>query len=484
MAISTALFIFVLGNIMDDRINDEIDDKMRGGLEEASLKIKSELDKNASIAKVLAIYAKASTEDSIVRGEMKDFLTGIVQTNKNTTGAGIWYAPHVLHPNMPYFAPYVHIVGETPVFEKNYADLIDYHRLEWYLNGYRSRGEVVWSSVYHEPVSGTTSVTATVPFFDEEGNLAGVSATDMALSDIQELVKSFSVEQTGKAFIIGEYGEYITFYDDSRNVGDKITRDADSRLAEFGRNAILNREGVATLETDSGVKLMYFKIIPETKWILVFTIDRNEIAYSTLNMIMLIGIVPSTGLLLATMSIVLVARHLRMIAQKVNSFADLAASGDFSKRIEITEHDEFGIMEDRLNKMMEKMGAMYANSLKMVDVARNASKAKGNFLSNMSHEMRTPMNGIIGMTAIARSSEDARKKDYCLDKINDASTHLLGVINDILDMSKIEADKFELSEAEFSFEKMLRRVVNVINYRVGEKQQSLTVRLDRAIPCL
>ena len=109
--------------------------------------------------------------------------------------------------------------------------------------------------------------------------------------------------------------------------------------------------------------------------------------------------------------------------------------------------------------------------------AEQSSKAKGEFLSRMSHEMRTPLNAVIGMTNIAKSSKDADKKEYCLDKIQDASTHLLGVINDILDMSKIEASKFELSFSEFSFEKMLMRVVNVVNFRIDEKNQNLLVDL-------
>ncbi|MDR0434391.1 MAG: response regulator [Gracilibacteraceae bacterium] len=114
--------------------------------------------------------------------------------------------------------------------------------------------------------------------------------------------------------------------------------------------------------------------------------------------------------------------------------------------------------------------------------AVQASKAKGDFLSNMSHEMRTPMNAIIGMTTIAKTADDMEKKDYCLKKIEDASTHLLGVINDILDMSKIEANKLELSLEEFNFERMLQKVVGVINFRVEEKHQSFSVYIDKNIP--
>ncbi|MDR1965207.1 MAG: response regulator [Synergistaceae bacterium] len=114
--------------------------------------------------------------------------------------------------------------------------------------------------------------------------------------------------------------------------------------------------------------------------------------------------------------------------------------------------------------------------------AEMASRAKGDFLANMSHEIRTPMNAIIGMTTVAQSSDSVERKDYCLNKINDASTHLLGVINDILDMSKIEANKLELSCAEFDFEKMLQKVASVINFRVEEKRQIFSVHIDDKIP--
>jgi signal transduction histidine kinase/CheY-like chemotaxis protein len=114
--------------------------------------------------------------------------------------------------------------------------------------------------------------------------------------------------------------------------------------------------------------------------------------------------------------------------------------------------------------------------------AEMASRAKSDFLSRMSHEMRTPMNAIIGMTRIARGSQDPKRKDYGLDKIDEASNHLLGVINDILDMSKIEANKLELSFEEFNFEKMIMKVINVSTFRIVEKNQNFTVHLDPKIP--
>jgi signal transduction histidine kinase/CheY-like chemotaxis protein len=135
-------------------------------------------------------------------------------------------------------------------------------------------------------------------------------------------------------------------------------------------------------------------------------------------------------------------------------------------------------------------GAVFAIALIVIlvriDNARNKSdlenRHKSQFLANMSHEIRTPMNAIIGMTTIGKASDDPERKDHCFTKIQNAGTHLLGVINDILDMSKIEANKFELSASEFNFEKMLQQIVSVVNFRVDEKHQKFSVYIDKDIP--
>jgi hemerythrin-like metal-binding protein len=133
-----------------------------------------------------------------------------------------------------------------------------------------------------------------------------------------------------------------------------------------------------------------------------------------------------------------------------------------------------GIARDQMDK--ERAAALQK--------AVEASKAKSDFLSNMSHEMRTPMNAIIGMTSIGKGADEPEYKDYAFNKIEDASMHLLGVINDILDMSKIEANKLELSEIEFDFERMLRTVVDIVCFRIEKRRQSFHVRLDHRIPRL
>ena len=114
--------------------------------------------------------------------------------------------------------------------------------------------------------------------------------------------------------------------------------------------------------------------------------------------------------------------------------------------------------------------------------AEEASESKSNFLSNMSHEIRTPINVIIGMSGIAKNAQDLNKMHYCIDQINTASSHLLGIINDILDMSKIESGKFDLSHTTFDLERTVMKISNVQTFRMDEKHQLFSVYFSPQIP--
>ncbi|KJU87355.1 multi-sensor hybrid histidine kinase [Candidatus Magnetobacterium bavaricum] len=116
--------------------------------------------------------------------------------------------------------------------------------------------------------------------------------------------------------------------------------------------------------------------------------------------------------------------------------------------------------------------------------AESANRAKSEFLANMSHEIRTPMNGIIGLAQLMSQAElPAKQRDY-LDKIQSSANSLLVIINDLLDLSKIEAGKLELEIVDFDLNNVLDDIVNILAIKAEEKEIEIIFAIDRDMPFL
>ena len=114
--------------------------------------------------------------------------------------------------------------------------------------------------------------------------------------------------------------------------------------------------------------------------------------------------------------------------------------------------------------------------------ALSSAQAKSDFLANMSHEIRTPINAVIGMSTIARRTNDMERIRDCLNKVDAASRQLLGLINDILDMSKIEAQKLDLSSEPFSLQAAINNIHSIIAVRAVEKRQTFLLDIAPEVP--
>ena len=139
----------------------------------------------------------------------------------------------------------------------------------------------------------------------------------------------------------------------------------------------------------------------------------------------------------------------------------------------------FRMREKAAEKLHRETDARQKEALREAyEAADRANHAKSDFLSGISHDIRTPLNAIIGMVAIARAhSDDPNRVADCLGKINTSSRHLLGLINEVLDMSKIESGKVSLTEEEFNLSDLLDNLVELVQPGIKEKKHELIVRI-------
>ena len=151
--------------------------------------------------------------------------------------------------------------------------------------------------------------------------------------------------------------------------------------------------------------------------------------------------------------------------QRIDSRLGAIASGDFSGHVEVDNRDELGALAANVNRMNDQLRSVYAE-------LEQASRHKSEFLANMSHELRTPLNAIIGFSQVLRDemvgSVNPKQAEY-LEDIISSGNHLLSLINDVLDLSKVEAGQVDLEVRPFSLREALERGVVMVRERATEE---------------
>lgn len=292
----------------------------------------------------------------------------------------------------------------------------------WYIGAELNAGQVFFSEPYIDADTGETCISFSRSVFGENRQSYGILAIDLNLSRITHYISNQQIANNGYGLFISDSFTFVT-----HKFSDLIKK----KMSESGDYLMLYNKLVAGEEisavrfkdTDGTRSIAFFRTLFNGWYIGIITPEASYMKPVRELAIVLSVIGAALAILL---SILLVRNRVRML------------------------------------KSVEE------------------SHSKSTFLARMSHEMRTPMNAIIGMTEIARNNPG--KTEYCLDKISNASNHLLGVINDVLDMSKIEAGKLELSPTDFILADIIEQVKTVVTFKIEEKKQSFTVSVGQDVP--
>ena len=422
-------------------------------------------------------------------------LTSYLDTTETTT---LYYANHPLYERQIY-DEFIRVSNSNEnyglVFMANddgqYAQAPEGHiklagydprKRSWYIEAANNNREMTVTSPYLTTGGGMVCSIMTKTW-DSDGRPLGLLGVDYSLDSLTSDLDKRRILNTGYIVVFDASGHIIT----DGHHPEYVSMKPDEYPGFRERIAVLP-DGAFTDVGERGIQeYIVTRTIDTLGWKLAVIFERSELLESSYKLLRSLLLMSGTVLLAAFMALTLLARSIVRPIEALTETASIISGGEYetseSVRARLYEKlDVTGQGENR--KLAQAFRSMLATLQERIETASVANRAKSEFLANMSHEIRTPINATTGMTAIARSSREIERKDYCLEKIEEASAHLLGVINDILDMSKIEAHKFELSSVNFDFEKMVQKVATVVSFKASEKQQRFSIHVDEGIPRL
>jgi signal transduction histidine kinase/DNA-binding response OmpR family regulator len=457
----------------DATVREKVSLQIESALGSASKQFAANIASVSRKASLLSDYAAVSDDDKIGGEDMENIIRIALENNEMIIGCGIFYEPGAGTPELVNEGYYAYIRDGQTIYSKDYSydvatsktpETANFYEQNWYRAGADGNGEALWSpTVFYDPLPDVYMFSVSKGFYDEQGNLRGVGEADVSIDEVRDTVRAINIGNTGEAFLIGENGQFISWIDDSKSVKEYIKDDPNlselSALIESGEH-----EGTVTIGGEQ--KHIHLKKLDYVDWQLGVMIDSSELSAFSDNRFLYGIIIPAIGMVLILLMCLLLVGYLKRVIDKVNRFADM---NNPETKIEVTEKDEFGVMEHRLNDMRK---ALFESARQ----AQAASVAKSEFLSRMSHEIRTPMNAIIGMNTLAQKTSDQAKIKQYLSNTDEAAHRLLSLINDVLDMSKIESGKLTIVPNDFDFTKMVETTMTVMKQNAREK--GVTLKYD------